>query len=58
VISGADQDDRTVRIWDAANGRQIYCSEPVGKGFLCVAPLPDGCLTSGKDGVVWLWQWK
>src|SRR5713226_1607660 len=37
-----------------STGRQIYSSESFGKGFLCVATLPDGrhCLTSGKDGLV------
>ena len=60
VISCAAPGDRTVRLWDAATGRRIYCSDPFGQGFLCVAPLPDGrhCLTSGKDGLVWLWEWK
>jgi WD40 repeat protein len=60
VIYCAGPDDHTVRLWDVATGRQIYCSEPFGQGFLCVAPLPDGrhCLTSGKDGLGWLWEWQ
>ena len=60
VVSCGDQDDQTVRLWDVETGTQILESAEVKGGLTSLAVLPDGrgCLTSGKDGIVRLWEWK
>jgi RNA polymerase sigma factor (sigma-70 family) len=60
VVSCGNDLDMTLRLWDVASGQQLYQSEPVMKGFVSVAVLPDShhCVTTGKDGLVRLWRWK
>jgi WD40 repeat protein len=50
----------TVRVWDVASGQQLFESERIRGGVLCVAMLPDGhrCVTASRDGMVRLWDWK
>ena len=60
IVSCGDEADETVRVWDAATGQQLYCSEKVPGGFIGVAVLPDSrhALTTGKDSRVRLWRWS
>jgi WD40 repeat protein len=60
VVSVGNQDNPVVVMWDIASGSILYQSAPTSAGLLDVIILPDGrhCLTSGKDGVVRLWEWK
>jgi WD40 repeat protein len=60
VVSVGNQDNPVVVMWDVASGALLYQTSPAKAGFLDVVALPDSCqcLTSGKDGVVRLWQWK
>jgi WD40 repeat protein len=60
VVSVGNQDNPVVVMWDIATGTILYQTAPTSAGLLDVITLPDGrhCLTSGKDGVVRLWQWK
>jgi WD40 repeat protein len=60
VVSVGNQDNPVVVMWDIASGSILYQSAPTPAGLLDVITLPDGqhLLTSGKDGVVRLWQWK
>jgi WD40 repeat protein len=59
--AGTDFSSRswTLRLWDAATGKQILESDPINGGVLCVAALPDNrqCLTASRDGVIRLWRW-
>jgi tricorn protease-like protein len=59
VLSCGDEADRSVRVWDAASGQELYRSETVASGSLGLAALPDGrhALSSGKDGRIRLWRW-
>ena len=60
LVSCGHEKDPTVRVWDFASGKQLYCSEPCPGGFLSLAVFPDGhrAVTGGRDGVVRLWRWK
>jgi WD40 repeat protein len=60
VLSGGNPRVPTLRMWDVASGNLLYESEPMGGGFTWVTPLPDNqrCLTTTRDGVIRLWQWK
>jgi WD40 repeat protein len=59
IVSCGDQTDSTLRVWEVVSGKLLLQSEPVGEGFLGLAPLPDAhqCVTASKDGVVRLWRW-
>jgi WD40 repeat protein len=59
VVSCGNELNATLRLWDVASGKQLFESEPVPEGFLCVAVLPERrhCVTTSKDGVVRLWSW-
>jgi WD40 repeat protein len=60
ILSVGNESNPVIIMWDIASGTIHRESAPAGVGFLDVVALPDGhhCLTSGKDGVVRLWQWK
>jgi WD40 repeat protein len=59
VLSCAWDEDPTLRLWDAASGKQLGASERMAEGLLSIAVLPDGqhALSTGKDGAVRLWRW-
>jgi serine/threonine protein kinase len=56
VLSGGM--DHTVRVWDAANGRETLILTGHTDGVLCVAAAADGAtaLSAGLDGTVRLWD--
>jgi WD40 repeat protein len=60
MLPGGDEDDRTIRLWDLSNGDELLCVEPQDTGLLSIAPFPDGrrCATTGKDGLVRIWEWR
>lgn len=59
VLSCCAEGDPTLRMWDAATGKQLGESDKIEPGFLGLAALPDNrqCLTVGRDGGVRLWRW-
>jgi RNA polymerase sigma factor (sigma-70 family) len=59
IVSGCSEHHATLHVWDVESGKQLFESEKMVDGFLGIAVLPDGkhCVTSGKDGMVRLWQW-
>jgi mono/diheme cytochrome c family protein len=56
ALSGSE--DRTVRLWDLATGRQRQCFSGHPEGVLAVAFAPDGrrALSGGRDRSVRLWD--
>ncbi len=56
-ILGSASEDKSVRIWEMKNGKQIKNWEADGKGLTEVCFLPGGnLLTTGRDTNVKLWQ--
>jgi WD40 repeat protein len=60
LYSVGDESDRTLRVWDAETGENLFTSDPQPSGLLSVTALPDNLrvVTTGKDGVIKLWQWN
>jgi WD40 repeat protein len=60
VLSAGDEEDHSVRLWDAASGEELYACDTVRGGFLSVVPLPQErhFLTTGKESGVQLWRWS
>jgi WD40 repeat protein len=56
ALSGSE--DRTVRLWDVANGRELRCFEGHTDDVLAVAFSPDGkcALSGGQDRTLRLWD--
>jgi mono/diheme cytochrome c family protein len=56
ALSGSE--DRTVRLWDLASGKQRRCFTGHAEGVLCVAFAPDGrrAVSAGRDRTVRLWD--
>jgi serine/threonine protein kinase len=55
ILSGGDT---TIRLWEAATGRLLYCCKADTDEVLCVAMTGDGShlLAAGGNGVVRLWS--
>jgi WD40 repeat protein len=58
IVSGAWQGDGSVRLWDAATGRQLQVLRGSGQGVHGVAISADGklALSGDADGTVRLWD--
>lgn len=50
--------DRTIRVWDAASGRELRCLRGHGDGVFAIAWSPDGrrLASSSGDGRVKIWN--
>ncbi len=58
IVTGGE--DKTVRAWDAANGKEMLCCKGHTDEVLCVALSRDGryLLSAGRDRTVRLWDAK
>ncbi len=60
IYSAGEDTDRTIRVWDAGTGENVFTSEVQSGGFLSLTPLADNeqVVTTGKDGLIKVWRWN
>ena len=60
IYSVGEDTDRTLRVWDANTGENVFASDVQPGGFLSVTPLADNehVVTTGKDGLIRIWRWN
>jgi WD40 repeat protein len=58
IVSVGATGDPTVRVWDAASGKERYCFKNHILGVLGVDVSPDGrhALSGSRDGTLRLWR--